>query len=121
MSAVTAACLKCGTLKTGKRSCCARGGAWFKNCGDAGDTNVDHTWAEGIEACRYFVGDASVEISQQDKLRNVDVIVNPLNMTRLRNTTRQRTPMSPADSTPSILDTADFAKVTVCVCVLLIM
>ena len=23
--------------KSGKLSCCARGGAWFNNCGDAGD------------------------------------------------------------------------------------
>ena len=45
-------CPKCGTIKeSGKRSCCARGGAWFKNCGDAGDAQFDHTWAEGIQAC----------------------------------------------------------------------
>ena len=46
-------CLECGTIKkSGKRSCCARGGAWFKNCGDVGDTKSDHTWAEGIQACK---------------------------------------------------------------------
>ena len=45
-------CAKCGTSKAGKRSCCARGGAWFKNCGDAGDTKVDHTWTEGVQACK---------------------------------------------------------------------
>ena len=46
-------CLKCGIIKkSGKLSCCARGGAWFKNCGDAGDTSVDHTWSEGIQACK---------------------------------------------------------------------
>ena len=46
-------CLKCGIAKkSGKRSCCARGGAWFKNCGDADDTKFDHTWIEGIEACK---------------------------------------------------------------------
>ena len=46
-------CDKCGVTKTsGKLSCCARGGAWFKNCGDAGDTHVDHTWVEGIHVCK---------------------------------------------------------------------
>ena len=49
-------CSKCGTLKkSGKFTCCARGGAWFKKCGDAGDTKFDHTWSEGIQACRDFV------------------------------------------------------------------
>ena len=38
--------------KSDKRSCCARGGAWFKNCGDADETKFDHTWLEGIQACR---------------------------------------------------------------------
>ena len=52
--AVSAACPKCGTSKkSGKRSCCARGGAWFKNCGDdAGDSDFDHTWSEGMQACK---------------------------------------------------------------------
>ena len=46
-------CPKCGTIKkSGKRSCCARGGTWFKKCGDEGDTTFDHTWTEGIEACK---------------------------------------------------------------------
>ena len=45
-------CPKCGiTKKSSKRSCCARGGAWFKNCGDDSDSEFDHTWAEGIQAC----------------------------------------------------------------------
>ena len=47
------ACPTCGTIKqTGKLSCCTRGGAWFKQCGDFGDSNFDHTWSEGIEACK---------------------------------------------------------------------
>ena len=49
----SSACSKCGTVKkSGKHSCCARGGAWFKKCGDVGDKNVDHTWAEGVQACK---------------------------------------------------------------------
>ena len=51
--AVTSVCPKCVTsIKSGKLSCCARGGAWFKNCGDVGDTKFDHTWSEGIQACK---------------------------------------------------------------------
>ena len=46
-------CSKCGTIKkSGTRSCCARDGAWFKNCGDAGDKNFGHTWLEGIQTCK---------------------------------------------------------------------
>ena len=45
-------CPKCGVAKSsGKSSCCARGGAWFKNCGDPGDPNFDYTWYEGIQSC----------------------------------------------------------------------
>ena len=52
MTMLSVACPKCNiTKKSGTLSCCARGGAWFKNCGDVGDTQFDHTWAEGIEAC----------------------------------------------------------------------
>ena len=46
-------CSKCGIVKqSGKLSCCARGGAWFKKCGDFGDSNFDHTWVDGIQACK---------------------------------------------------------------------
>ena len=46
-------CPKCGiTRKSGKTSCCAHGGSWFKNCGGAGNAKLDHTWYEGIKACR---------------------------------------------------------------------
>ena len=46
-------CFKCGTIKkSGKLSCCAPGGAWFKNCGNAGDSKFEHTWIEGVQACK---------------------------------------------------------------------
>ena len=49
----TMTCPKCGTFKkSGKVSCCAPGGAWFRNCGGAGNVNVDHRWFEGVEACQ---------------------------------------------------------------------
>merc|ERR1719174_1788140 len=46
------ACSKCATNNAGKRSCCALGGSWFRKCGDPGDSNFDHTWVEGMEACK---------------------------------------------------------------------
>ena len=47
------ACPKCGTFaKSGRVSCCAPGGAWFKNCGGFRDRNVDHRWPEGVEVCK---------------------------------------------------------------------
>ena len=46
------ACRKCGIFqKSGRVSCCAPGGAWYKKCGGARNRNVDHKWFEGVEAC----------------------------------------------------------------------
>ena len=45
-------CPKCGTLlKTGKSSCCGRGGAWAGKCADEVSDDFDHTWIEGIKMC----------------------------------------------------------------------
>ena len=47
------ACPKCGIIgKSGKLSCCGRGGSWFGNCGSAGEAKLDHKWSEGVEACK---------------------------------------------------------------------
>merc|ERR1712087_206325 len=47
------ACPKCGQFKkSGRASCCAPGGAWFKNCGAAGNNKVAHKWTEGANACK---------------------------------------------------------------------
>ena len=78
-------CPKCDTAKkSGKRSCCARGGAWFKNCGDAGDTKYNHTWTEGIRACQGFATLVSVQLPQQ-------VIGNAPQSTQSRNNNQQQT------------------------------
>ena len=46
-------CPKCGTFaKSGRFSCCAPGGAWYKNCGGAANKHADHRWFEGVEACK---------------------------------------------------------------------
>ena len=46
-------CPKCVKFaKSGQVSCCAPGGAWYKNCGGAVNKNVDHRWSEGAQACK---------------------------------------------------------------------
>merc|ERR1711934_458561 len=52
-TAIRTACLKCGTIKkSGKTSCCGRGGSWFGNCGRDGNAKVVRTWYEGIQVCK---------------------------------------------------------------------
>ena len=58
--ASSSGCDRCGSTKAGQRSCCVHGGTWFKNCGNAGDTQYGHTWDEGIQACTTLVGSDSV-------------------------------------------------------------
>merc|ERR1712037_210477 len=46
-------CSKCGKFKkSGRPSCCAPGGAWFKDCGAAGNTKVNYKWTDGANACK---------------------------------------------------------------------
>ena len=53
----TPVCPKCAAIKkSGKLSCCAPGGAWFKSCGTSGNSNTEHTWLEGVQACKGVVG-----------------------------------------------------------------
>ena len=53
MTAISSECPRCGTIaKSGQMSCCGRGGSWFKSCGGAGNTKLQHTWHEGIQACK---------------------------------------------------------------------
>ena len=57
-------CLECGAFtKSGRVSCCAPGGAWFKNCGASGHGNAAHTWSEGVKACaRTFDANVNADI-----------------------------------------------------------
>ena len=49
---IRSVCRKCGTVgKSGKSSCCGRGGSWFRNCGSTKDAKHSHTWYEGIQVC----------------------------------------------------------------------
>ena len=46
-------CPRCGTIaKSGKPSCCGRGGSWFKSCGGGSNTQHPRTWYDGIQACK---------------------------------------------------------------------
>ena len=50
---ISSECPRCGTItKSGKMSCCGRGGSWVKSCGRAGKTKLQHTWYEGIQSCK---------------------------------------------------------------------
>ena len=52
-TSLSSLCSKCGTIeKSGKISCCGRGGSWFKNCGGTGKKKLHHRWYEGIQACK---------------------------------------------------------------------
>ena len=58
-------CPKCGTMgKFGKHSCCGHGGSWFKNCGSTGNAKLDHTWYEGIQACKASLEQSKLGLGQ---------------------------------------------------------
>ena len=113
-SAITSKrCPKCGTAKKpGKSSCCVRGGTWFKKCGDAGDTNYDHTWFEGMQACNNngFVSLLSMEVLAP--VLDERIIAKPINATELRNAVQQPVNVEPIDnaSDASNVDCKDCVK-----------
>ena len=50
---ISLVCPQCGIIaKSGKLSCCGRGGSWFGNCGVAGEAKLGHEWSEGFQACK---------------------------------------------------------------------
>ena len=62
---VSSACPKCGiTTKSGKISCCGRGGSWFGDCGSGGDTKFGHTWYDGLQSCRAWSESKAVIVQQ---------------------------------------------------------
>merc|ERR1712032_1731991 len=55
-TAASNTCAVCGPVKKSrKKSCCGRGGSWFRNCGSAGNKKFGHTWFEGIQVCKQWV------------------------------------------------------------------
>ena len=82
-------CRKCSSLKkSGKLSCCARGGAWFQRCGAAADSSSEHTWVEGIQACNSFRS-YSIEEPAQAMLLLERVIAEPATKTSQQNLVKQ--------------------------------
>ena len=80
-------CSKCAaTKKSGRLSCCAPGGAWFKNCGTSGNSNADHTWVEGMQACRDVVSFFSGKAEPLSILRNQTTTTRHLNDVEHQNT-----------------------------------
>ena len=74
-------CAECGIIqKSGKLSCCARGGSWFGKCGSAGNGDLRHTWSEGIRVCearqfRDAVGQEGHDSRAKSKAFSDDVIL----------------------------------------------
>ena len=104
----SAACPRCGAIgKSGKMSCCGRGGSWFKNCGGAGNTKLPHTWYEGIQACKSRTV-SKKDISQQkgiDSSHGADKInyKSVITATKTFTFTSVNTPTPISESTTSII------------------
>ena len=50
-AASTTLCSKCGPNNAGKLTCCFPGGSWEGKCGNKDNSNFDHSWSEGVQAC----------------------------------------------------------------------
>ena len=89
-------CPKCATArKSGKLSCCARGGAWFKKCGDVGDANFEYTWTEGFRACNIgFMGEPWFGIEAASQVNGERIILEP-NTTELQKYNQERNDIYP--------------------------
>ena len=71
---ISSVCPKCGIIhKSGKSSCCSRGGSWFGKCRGAGNANLGRTWYEGIQACRARRSQAVVGQQLQASEPNINV------------------------------------------------
>ena len=65
VTTLSSGCRKCGTMKkSGKLSCCGRGGSWFGDCGSARNANFGHTWYEGIRSCEARPLDETAVVQQ---------------------------------------------------------
>ena len=89
--AISPACPKCVKMKkSDELSCCVRGGAgaWFDKCSNPGDSEFEHTWGEGMQACKSFV----------DSVQSADQIV-PRHATKQTqgNADREQKPIESAD------------------------
>ena len=115
-------CAKCGTIKnSAKHSCCARGGSWFKNCGDVGDTHFAHTWIEGIQICKDFMTSISDKSSSQVMRHHVKPVVFPSNTAQSQNNNWDQKNTNGANKVISDSKGCDGTpNVSVCICVICI-
>ena len=111
-------CSKCVTNKAGKSTCCARGGSWFQKCGGPGDSKFDHTWAEGIEACKctmvYIWWDTNICVLGHIARIDCMSFIDPLNMCTTTATRTVGTTSIPAPITCSKCVTNNAGKLTCC-------
>lgn len=95
---IISVCPKCGTIgKSGKSSCCGRGGSWYKNCGNDGKSNVDHTWYEGIQTCKTLLQVKAVIAKQQHAVHQLnprEILVITTSKTFTFRSANMSTPMS---------------------------
>ena len=78
-------CPKCGTIaKSDKVSCCGRGGSWFETCGSGGNSNLAHTWSEGIRVCKAR-GQSKLVITQQPLINVQQSGIHHSNDTGMKN------------------------------------
>ena len=69
-SAVVSTCPKCGTFKkSGRVSCCAPGGSWYKNCGGSGNRRIG-----AIRSSAYGEKDRKTDVLSPDFQYNYQVI-----------------------------------------------
>ena len=109
-------CPKCGIKKkSGALSCCARGGAWFNNCGTDGDPSYNHTWTEGVEACKGFASSILVKPLSEVMLGHVGDVLHPMNTTRSRNVVQKHKHIPPPLSMPNEGTRIDKVPAFVCV------
>ena len=63
---ISSVCAKCVIIaKSGEISCCGHSGSWFGKCGRAGNAKLDHTWYEGIQACKKTLTQSKASIGRQ--------------------------------------------------------
>ena len=114
------ACPKCGRIKkSGKLSCCARGGAWFKNCGDVRESKFHHTWVEGMQACKKFVISNLINSPALIMFRHERINGYPRNNSHQHNEIYPTERLSDVDTMNSE-DCVEVSKVVMCIFMLFI-
>ena len=103
--AITSRCRKCGIDKrSGKPTCCARGGNWYSDCGSVGDANFSHTWAEGLQACKDMPTTTTTSQGSTEQLTQSDyqttTTINQFESARLRSGLRHKSIETAIDSVP---------------------